>query len=102
MQADFRLDDDGVWDQHLELDVRTDEGAVLSAASNAFTAVNGNPVQQSVLRNGDLIEIGSVRILFGLSPTRQYSLYLREALTWLALAALGLTQVGIIYWLAAE
>ena len=98
-QSDLCLDDGGVWDQHLQLEVRPGEGAVISASPEAFTAVNGQLVREAVLRNGDLIEIGSVRLLFGLSPTRQSSLRLREALTWLVLGALGFGQVALIYWL---
>jgi hypothetical protein len=98
-QSDLCLDDGGVWDHHLQLEVRPGEGAVISASPDAFTAVNGQQVREAVLRNGDLIEIGSVRLLFGLSPTRQSSLRLREALTWIALGALGFGQVALIYWL---
>ena len=98
-QSDLCLDDAGVWDQHLQLEIRTGQGAVLSASPDAFTAVNGQQVQEAVLRNGDLIEIGSVRLLFGLSATRQSSLRLREAVTWFALGAIGFAQVALIYWL---
>ena len=97
--ASLRLDDDGVWDEHLHLEVRLDEGAVMFASREAFTSVNGYPVTEAVLRNGDLLEVGSVRIQFGLSPTRQYSLKFREAFTWFLLGLLGLAQVGLIYWL---
>jgi len=37
---------------------------------------------------------------FALSPTRHRSLRIREALTWIALAALCLGQIALIYWLA--
>ena len=97
--AALRLDDDGVWDDHLKLEVRLDEGAVMFASREAFTAVNGYPVTEAVLRNGDVIELGSVRIQFGLSPTRQSSLNLRENLTWILLGSLGFGQVALIYWL---
>lgn len=99
--ASLRLEDDGVWDQHLRLEVRPAAGAVLVATADAFTAVNGHPVQEAILRNGDLIEIGSVQMQFGLSPATQHGLRLRETLTWTALGALGLGQVGLIYWLIA-
>ena len=98
-QSDLCLDDGGVWDHHLQLEIRSGEGAVISASPDAFTALNGQQVRQAVLRNGDLIEIGSVRLLFGLSSTRQSSLRLREVLTWAILGALGLGQVALIYWL---
>jgi hypothetical protein len=70
-------------------------------ASEAFVAVNGQRLEQPlVLRNGDVIELGAVKLRFGLSPTRQRSLRFREAVTWIALAALCLGQVALIYWLA--
>ena len=98
-KAALRLDDDGVWDDHLHLEVRLDEGAVMFASRDAFTAVNGYPVTEAVLRNGDIIELGAARIQFGLSPTRQSSLKLRESLTWFLLGSLGFGQVALIYWL---
>ncbi len=98
-KAALRLDDDGVWDDHLQLEVRLDEGAVMFASRDAFTAVNGYPVTEAVLRNGDIIELGAARIQFGLSPTRKSSLKLRESLTWFLLGSLGFGQVALIYWL---
>ena len=97
--ADLRLEESGVWDQHLQLDFDPAEGIVLSAQSNALTAVNGQAVQKTVLRNGDVIDIGSLRLQFWLSETRQADLRLREGFTWAALAAISLGQVGLIYWL---
>jgi len=97
--SDLCLDDGGVWDQHLQLELRPGDGAVISSSPDAFTAVNGQKVFEAILRNGDLLEIGSVRLLFGLSPTRQASLRLREAVTWSLLGTLGFGQVTLIYWL---
>jgi hypothetical protein len=93
------VEDSGVWDQHLELHFDPAEGIVLSAQPNALAAVNGEAVQQTVLRNGDAIDIGSLRLQFWLSETRQADLRLREGFTWAAIAAISLGQVGLIYWL---
>ena len=98
-QAGLVLEDDGVWDRHLEIDLRSPDGALLKASPEALTIVNGESVREAVLHNGDILELGSVKLRFGLSPTRQRSLRLREALTWIALAALCLAQVALIYWL---
>lgn len=94
------LDDDGVWDRHSEIHLQPAGRFVLSAQGKAYTAVNGQPVQQAVLRNGDLLELGSLQIRFGLSPNRQRSMRVREALTWLGLGAICLGQVALINWLA--
>ncbi|HWH72364.1 MAG TPA: FHA domain-containing protein [Candidatus Sulfotelmatobacter sp.] len=97
--TDFQLEDDGVWDQHLQLDFRPREGFLLTAQPQALARVNGQPVEQRLLRNGDTIEIGSARLQFWLSDTRQGSLRLREWITWFAIAAISLAQVALIYWL---
>lgn len=98
-KAHLTLEDHGVWDSHLQIHLDAVQGVVLSAGPEGFTAVNGHPAESAILRNGDLIEAGSVKIRFSLSPTGQYSLRFREAATWTALGALCLGQVWLIYWL---
>jgi pSer/pThr/pTyr-binding forkhead associated (FHA) protein len=93
------LDDEGVWDRHLEFNLKPAAGIFLAAQPSALTSVNGQPVAETLLRNGDLIEIGSLRLRFWLAPTRQGGLRLRESVTWLALALVSLGQVALIYWL---
>jgi hypothetical protein len=98
-QAALVLEEPGVWDRHVEFALRPREGVVVSALADASIVVNGQPVRQAILRNGDLLEAGSVKLRFGLAPTCQPSLHLRESLTWIALLALFLGQVALIYWL---
>ena len=90
-----------MWEQHATFNARPGQGIAVSAARDAFVAVNGQCVQEAVLRSGDLIEAGSVKMRFGLSPAPQRSLRLRETLTWFGLAVLCLGQVALIYWLTA-
>ena len=97
--ADLQLEEDGVWDQHLRLDFDPAEGIVLTALPNALATVNGQPAQRTVLRNGDAIDIGSLRMRFWLSETQQAGLRFREGLTWAGIAAISLGQIGLIYWL---
>jgi len=70
---------------------------VCQAEPDALLSVNGVQVEQAVLRNGDVISIGALKIQFSLSPVRQYSLRARECLTWAALALLCLGQIFLIY-----
>jgi len=77
-----------------------DSGRIPAKAHpRALTNINGQPVQQAFLRNGDLIEVGSLKIQFWLSATRQRGLRTREFLTWFALAALCVGQIVLIYGL---
>ena len=97
--ADLQLEEDGIWDQHLELAFDSAVGFVLTAQPNAIAAINGQPFREAVLRNGDAIEIGSLKIRFWLGHTRQASLRVREWLTWAAWALILAAQLGLIYWL---
>ncbi len=98
-EADLRLEEKGVWDQHIEIDLDQTEGFVLNAQGEAAARVNGRGVERAVLHNGDGIEVGSVKLQFWLGETRQGGLRLREWLTWMGIGALSLGQVGLIWWL---
>jgi len=97
--ADLQLEENGVWDQHLQLDFNPATGLILTAQPRALATVNGQPVEQTVLRNGDAIDIGSSKMQFWLSETRQAGMRFREGLTWVAIAAISLGQIALIYWL---
>ena len=97
--ADLRLEDDGVWDQHLELAFDAVAGFVLRTCPNAIASINGHPFSEAVLRNGDAIEIGALKIRFWLGETRQVGLGLREGLTWAAFVVILIFQLALIYWM---
>ena len=97
--ADLCLEERGIWDQHVVLNFDPPVGFVLALQPDALAAVNGEPVREAVLRNGDCIEIGSVKLRFWLGETRQTGLRSREALTWTALVAITAGQIALIYWL---
>ena len=97
--ADLRVEEDGVWDQHLLLNLTPRAGFVLSKQRNALASVNGQPIEQTVLRNGDQIQLGSLKLQFLLADTRQFGLGLREVLTWTGILGVSLAQVALLYWL---
>jgi pSer/pThr/pTyr-binding forkhead associated (FHA) protein len=96
---DLQLEEDGVWDQHFQLDFRPPEGFLLSGHPDARTSINGEPVQRALLRNGDTIEIGATKLQFWLSESLQGGLRYREWLTWAAIAVISLGQIAVIYLL---
>ena len=96
---ELQLDDDGIWDQHLTLKFQPKVGFVLLVASEAIVTVNGSPVQEYTLRNGDIITIGSVKLQFWLAAGAQGSLCLREAFVWTMLALVTICQFILLYWL---
>ncbi|HUD82528.1 MAG TPA: FHA domain-containing protein [Candidatus Saccharimonadales bacterium] len=95
---DFSLDEPGVWPRHFQIGWQP-EGLILEAEPDALVSVNDAPVRRAVLRNGDIITLGSLKIRFSLSSVRQSSMTAREWLTWIALGALCLGQVALVYLL---
>jgi pSer/pThr/pTyr-binding forkhead associated (FHA) protein len=98
-KADLQIEENGVWDDHLELDLNPSQGFLLRSRPEAPALINGESAKDAVLRNGDVIQIGSVKIRFWLSETRQRGLRFREWLTWSGIAVICLGQVALIYWL---
>lgn len=96
---DLQLEEDGVWDEHLELAFDPAQGFLLNRRSNALVTVNRESVQTNRLRNGDSIEIGSVQIRFWLAETRQRGYRIREWFVWTVVAAISFGEVALIYWL---
>jgi len=98
-ESDLRLEDGGVWERHLQIAFASGVGFEFATQEAALTLVNGEQVSGGVLRNGDLIELGAVRIRFWLARSGQRSLRWREALTWVSLFGLLAVQLLLIYWL---
>jgi pSer/pThr/pTyr-binding forkhead associated (FHA) protein len=96
-QNDLPLDDDGVWDQHIALEFRRKEGFRLAAAPDAIVAVNSKPVVDTLLRNGDIITIGSAKLQFWIAPARQRGLHMRENFVWALLVLVVFGELVLIY-----
>jgi pSer/pThr/pTyr-binding forkhead associated (FHA) protein len=97
--ADLRLEEDGVWEQHVVVEFKRGEGYLLAAQGDALISVNGEPSHKSLLHNGDCITIGSVELRFWLAEVRQSGLAFRETVAWLAIGAVCLAQFALLYWL---
>lgn len=95
--ADLQLDESGVWDQHVRIELDRTEGFILTARSEAPATVNGQPVQRALLRSGDMIEMGSLKLQFWLDAVRQTRLGLREWLTWIGIGMVPLGQAWLIW-----
>ncbi len=93
------LPSEGVWDHHALIQFRPAQGFFLETDSGALVSVNGERTTQARLRNGDVIECGSVQLRFWLAPLRQKGLRAREGLTWMGLALLLGLEAALVYWL---
>jgi predicted component of type VI protein secretion system len=100
--SDLQLEEHGVWDEHFLVTLDPGAGFVLQTQPNALVVANGQPTESAVLRNGDTIEIGAVKLRFWLSEARQRGLAIRETLFWILVGAVCLAQIALIYWLSAK
>jgi pSer/pThr/pTyr-binding forkhead associated (FHA) protein len=95
----LRLDDEGVFDRHFAIRLEAQDGFVLAVQPQAYVGVNGQTAQQTRLKSGDLISVGSVKMGFALSVAPQRDLRFREALMWAGLVFLCIAQVALVYLL---
>ncbi|MCX8155202.1 MAG: FHA domain-containing protein [Verrucomicrobiae bacterium] len=97
--ADFCAEEPGVWDEHLRFELEGGEGIRVNALGEAPLVVNGTPMRRALLRNGDVLELGGLKLRFWLAPAPLRSLKMREWLTWGVLLVLGVLQVMLLIWL---
>lgn len=93
------LEEEGVWDRHCEVRLDPAAGFVLSVQSQAILTVNHEPVQTACLRNGDSVELGSVRLRFWLADPVVRTFRVREWFVWTLVTAIGIGEVALICWL---
>ena len=94
--AGIRLEEAGVWDQHAQVFFDAEEGFILNSGEGAVTRVNGEAVQQARLRNGDVIELGSVKLQCWLSEVKRQNLIWRERMVWAMLIIVTVLQLILI------
>lgn len=98
--SDLQLEEPGVWDDHLALSLDPTQGFVLETEPNALATINGYPASNAILlRNGDTIEIGTVKFQFWISEPQQRGQTLREVFVWTLITVVCLTQIALVYWL---
>ena len=97
--SNLQLEEPGVWDEHLKISLESAEGFVVETYANALASINGQSIQRAALRNGDVIEIGSVKLQFWLSEARQRGQTVREAFVWSVISLVCLGQIALVYWL---
>ena len=95
----WQTDASGVWDEHVEIRLNAREGFSLHALSRGLAVINRQPVTEGALRNGDVIEIGALRLQFWLGETRGKRLGWREAMVWGGIAAVIAGQTALVHWL---
>ena len=94
--AGLRLEEAGVWDKHAEVRFDAAEGYILTGLKGAITSVNGTAIQEVRLRNGDVIEMGSVKLQCWLAEVKRRDAASRETVLWASLIALTIAQIILI------
>lgn len=95
-QSDLSSREPGVWDRHGELDLDLATGFHLRAVGEAEMRVNGEPVREARLRNGDIVDLGGLKFSCTLAAAPQRSMRLREAVFWLGIALVFALQLALV------
>lgn len=95
---DLRLEEEGVWDRHCEVRLDLASGFVLTVHPQAILTVNNEPVQTACLRNGDCLELGSVKLRFWLADPAVRTFRGREWFVWALMTAIVAGELALICW----
>ena len=98
--CDLQFEEHGVWNEHFRIGLNSSAGFVLETQPDALVTANGQPVQRAVLRNGDTLEIGALKLQFWLGEARQRGLRSAERLVWAVILAVSSGQIALAYWLS--
>jgi hypothetical protein len=93
------LEDDGVWEGHASIALTATGYFHLIARPEAMVCVDGVRVTEARIKEGDVIDLGAVKLVFHLASARQRGLALREWILWAVLFALALGELILMFWL---
>lgn len=85
--ADLIIEAPGVWNRHFTIRQAEDSRFQIQAESPAAVTVGDQPVAEAILRNGDVIGLGGVRLQFRIAPATGRNLVPQARLLWLLLTA---------------
>ncbi len=97
--ADFRIEDEGIWDKHFQIIHKPADGYFLEVFEPALVSVNDAYVNNTRLKNGDTIQAGAVKFKFWLSEVEQKKFVFHEIMLWASLFLITISQIFLIYYL---
>jgi hypothetical protein len=98
--ADFQVEAPGVWDKHLSIELDSSNAKfTVSALNDALLLLNGEPCKTSLLRSGDVLQLGACELRISLSPGVQYTLRLQEFAVWFLFILITAIQLAFIFLL---
>ena len=97
---DIVFEDAGVWSSHVTLQLTSSLEIECISNPASITRINGKPVTSGTLHNGDLLELGAVRMWAFLAPAPLPSSRFREAIFWLVVISILVAQMLLMFRLA--
>lgn len=97
--ADLRLADAGVWDDHLAVEWSPGGSPCARRLGEGLISINSQPLESAQLRNGDLIRVGAALLRFAASSVNQKSQAVTSALSWILLGMVLVSELALVLWL---
>lgn len=88
-----------MWEGHASIALTPSGFFDLIARPEAMVYVDGVRVTETRIKEGDIIDLGAVKLVFHLASAKQRGLALREWILWAVLFALALGQLILMFWL---
>lgn len=93
------LSSPGVWGRHAEIRLGQDGRLTIRSVGDAVVSLNGVPIDESPLRWGDSVALGSTVARFHLAAPVQRGLQSWERTLWVVLGLCLASQAMLLAWL---
>lgn len=91
-KAHLVIEEDGLWHKHFLIEKGPNKSFYLRTLDDATVIIDSEFKNEAELKNGDIIEIGELKIRFSLSPTHLKYVQIREILLWICIILLVLIE----------
>jgi hypothetical protein len=101
-EAQLRLSDPGIWDNHLAIELTVGESPTIKRIGDGSISVNSDPIENATLRNGDIITIGAAQLRFNSAPAKRKSLVFQNSASWIAMILVVILEIFLVILIKQE
>jgi FHA domain len=94
--SDLSLPAPGVWERHFEILLSPEYRFGLRCGGETSVLVNGVPMKESRLKNGDIVQCGAAKLLFSLTSPKRKSMAPWAGFAWALLGSVTLLELLLI------
>ncbi|MGB0579899.1 MAG: FHA domain-containing protein [Limisphaerales bacterium] len=95
-RCDIRLNEPGVWVEHAELTIQSDNSFRIEKRGDGALLLNGESITESELNTSDILDLGGIKLRFRLSAVHPDAQSHADWIFWGTIALVVATMIGLM------